>query len=186
MRTDGISIALTDDDPELLQFAYLAQCRCDPANTCEYFEAVNDLLSGFRSIAADDSQELDLWLTQEGSRGRFSLQDVKVALELLGFGQSNDLQVDYEEDVDDDFVAKAWRAMVRNSWTDPKGVEKRKSLNDAFKIVAEFRRSRVLRKMYDEEVMNAMTPEKAYDTLEVPQYVDEDMLITVYNMRVGE
>lgn len=168
---------------ELLQFAYLAQCRCDPEHTIDYFSQYKEIVSALRSVG-DCPPELEDLLVEEQSRGRFSKTDLDDAIKTLGFGADNELKLEFEDDLDDNFIARAWKDSLRRSWRDPNGPVKRRELNDAFRIVAEARRSRELWKMWDDENTRGMSPEKAYSTLEVPMEVDEEMLITVYGMRV--
>ena len=81
-------------------------------------------------------------------------------------------------------IVSAWKDSLRRSWRDPNGAAKRRDLNDAFKIVAESLHSREMVRLWDEENTRGLSPEKAYSILEVPMDVDEEMLITIYNMRV--
>lgn len=130
-------------------------------------------------------QDLESLIVTERSRGRFNEEDVQKAIWVLGFGSDNSLKVDYDEDVDDNFLRHAWKDAVRRSWNEPDASSRRRDLNEAIRVVAEWKRSTELMKAWDMEVTNAMTPDKAYDTLEVPLSVDEEMLIAVYTMRVS-
>lgn len=130
-------------------------------------------------------QDLESLIVTERSRGRFNEEDVQKAIWVLGFGSDNSLKVDYDEDVDDNFLRHAWKDAVRRSWNEPDASSRRRDLNEATRVVAEWKRSTELMKAWDMEVTNAMTPDKAYDTLEVPLSVDEEMLIAVYTMRVS-
>ncbi|OCB86190.1 cysteine proteinase [Sanghuangporus baumii] len=182
---EKLGITPSTYDAELLHFAYLAQCRCDPQDTPGYFQALSNIVDSLRAVLQCPSS-LETLLVAEKSRGRFTFADVQTAIRTLGFGTDNDLRVDYDEDVDDHFLLSAWRDALRRSWRDPDGASKRRDLNEAFRILAENRRSADLIKAFEEEQLHGMTPEKAYDTLEVPMGVDEEMLITVYNMRVED
>lgn len=103
----------------------------------------------------------------------------------LGFGTGNILDVEYGEDIEDQFVVNAWKEGVKRSWRDPEhGSETYRLVNEAFRILAETRGSIKLRKIFENNKNKYMTPDRAYDTLEVPKDVDDPMLITVYNMRV--
>ncbi|KAI5119718.1 hypothetical protein M0805_001432 [Coniferiporia weirii] len=175
----------TTYDSELLHFAYLTQCRCDPQNTPMYFRALNNIVDALSDILSCPT-ELETLLVSEQSRGRFTEEDVLTAIRNLGFGADNALRVDYDDDVDDAFIKSAWRDAVRRSWTDPDGASKRNDINGAFRILAEYRHNPELVRAWEEEVANGMTPDRAYSTLEVPMGVDEEMLITVYNMRVED
>lgn len=175
---------------DILQFAYFAQCRCDPKGTRTYFSALTSIIGDLREAGILVNNGIlethDTLIVQERSRGRFNDADLMEATKLLGFGHDNVLQIDYVADApDDEFIMKAWRDALRRSWSDPSGAEKRRDLNDAFKIIAEERGSRYLWNAWNDEQTHGMTPEKAYSTLEVPENVDEEMLITVYGMRVS-
>ena len=88
-------------------------------------------------------------------------------------------------DVDDEFVAQAWRSARQRAWQVPSEATRRRAeLNDALKIVAETRESTKLLKVWEDEKGSGMSPEMAYSTLDVPRDVDETMLLTVYSMRV--
>ena len=137
-------------------------------------------------MTALTSQELENLIVTERSRGRFAAEDFNIAVRMLGFGSDNCLKVDYDEDVDDEFLQRAWKDVIRRSWNDPNHATIRRDMNDAFRIIAEWRHSSQLMKALNDELTNGMTPEKAYNTLEVPIGVDEEMLITVYNMRVSK
>lgn len=168
----------------LLQFAYYAQCRCDPSQTPRYFGALVKIVQWLNSVMIVP-QDLESLIVTERSRGRFNEEDVQKAIWVLGFGSDNSLKVDYDEDVDDNFLRHAWKDAVRRSWNEPDASSRRRDLNEAIRVVAEWKRSTELMKAWDTEVTNAMTPDKAYDTLEVPLSVDEEMLIAVYTMRVS-
>ncbi|KAH8119745.1 cysteine proteinase [Phellopilus nigrolimitatus] len=172
-------------DSELLHFAYLAQCRCDPRNTPEYFQSLVNIVDALRTVVSCPAA-LETLVGAERSRGRFTTADVHASIRELGFGVDNELRVDYDNDVDDAFIRSAWRDAVRRSWTDADGASKRRDVNEAFRVIAESRRSVDLVRAWDDEETYGMTPDRAYSTLEVPMGVDEDMLITVYNMRVED
>jgi hypothetical protein len=93
----------------------------------------------------------------EQSRGCFTLEDVDTAARTLGFGLDNVLGVDYDDEIPDDIVEKAWRDSVKRSWYDLEHVsEVQRLTNDAFKILAETRGSIGLRKTW--EAGKNMTP----------------------------
>ncbi|KAG6829774.1 hypothetical protein H0H92_003564 [Tricholoma furcatifolium] len=183
--------------PELLTFAYHAQARCDPARTVDYFSALTDLVATLQSSASasasdgDGALALAEVLATERSRDRFTRGDARRAAETLGFGEHGVLGVEYTEaDVPEGFLANAWRECVKRAWRDPgpggEGAELLRAANEAFRVLAEERGSEGLRREFESSKSRVMTPEKAYDTLEVPRDVDDLMLITVYNMRMDE
>ncbi|KAG6907945.1 hypothetical protein DXG01_006803 [Tephrocybe rancida] len=172
---------------ELLAFAYYAQVRCDPAKTVEYFTSFSNIVGVMQSFRGCPQSLLEI-LATERSRGRFTLQDLNRAATILGLGENNLLSVEYNEaDVPEEFLENAWKACVKRSWREPEaGAEMLRSANEAFRILAEARGSESLMRVWESGKSRVMTPEKAYDTLEVPKDTDEYMLITVYNMRMDE
>ena len=129
---------------------------------------------------------IDTMVAAERSRGRFSDAILENSTTLLGFGLNRDLGIDYTEDLPDDFILQAWREKIKDSWSDANGSSQRQEYNEALQTIAHSRGSRELITALEEEKRNGMTPEKAYSTLEVPIGVEEEMLITIYNMRIEE
>ncbi|KAJ6520185.1 hypothetical protein C8R45DRAFT_808330 [Mycena sanguinolenta] len=171
--------------PELLTFAYLAQCRCDPERTVEYFSSMRQLVLTLEHLGmASESVLLIQLLDAEQERGRFSYEDIDAAAATLGFGPEGPLKVEYGTDVPDEFVENAWKECVKRSWRDYSGGSKLQTdATKALKILADQRGSRTLQKVWENGKRGIMSPERAYDTLEVPKDVDEEMLITVFTMR---
>ncbi|TFY55421.1 hypothetical protein EVG20_g9326 [Dentipellis fragilis] len=171
---------------ELLAFAYFAQTRCDPAHTVEYFSAFYKIFDIMVS-SGDVPTDLQSIIFDERNRNRFTHDNVREAVQTLGFGRDGPLHVEFDDDVDDEFVRNAWREAVRRAWHDPvDGSAKWTAANEAFRIVAETRGSVALRRAWEQEASVKMTPDNAFHTLEVPKDVDEGMLITVYAMRVED
>ena len=131
-------------------------------------------------------ESLEMLVATEQSRGRFSLGDLENATKLLGFGKDGILDVELDEEVDDDFILGAYKSAVKRAWREPadKVAQLRTDLNEALKIVGEWKCSPKLREVYKQEKGPIMTEEAAYSTLEVPKDVDETMLITIFNVRV--
>jgi ubiquitin carboxyl-terminal hydrolase 25/28 len=129
--------------------------------------------------------QLQELLAMERSRERFTSEDIATAATTLGFGIGNVLDVVYGEGVGDQFVENAWKESAKRSWRDLEhGSDTYRLVNEAFRILAESRGSIKLRKIFENGKHKYMTPDQAYDTLEVPKEVDDFMLIIVYNMRV--
>ncbi|GJJ13561.1 hypothetical protein Clacol_007816 [Clathrus columnatus] len=169
--------------PELLEFAYRAQCRCDPSRTNEYFNALTQLMTLLRIAVTPPSIELETLYTTELDRGRWVPSELVQAADALGFGRTNDLKVDLDES-EDEFVWRAWELLMTQAWKEPDGgAAHRKTLTRYLHIIAEARKSKFLKQKASDSIAE-LTPERAYGTLEVPQYVDEEMLIAVYKMRV--
>ncbi|KAF5385340.1 hypothetical protein D9615_001037 [Tricholomella constricta] len=172
---------------DLLAFAYYAQVRCDPAGTVEYFTHFSNIVLVMQAFPGCP-QSLPEILATERSRDRFTTEDLQQAAATLGFGPEGPLGVDYDEaDVPESFVEEAWKECIKKSWRDPEhGSELLRAASEAFRMLAEARGSESLRRVWESSKDRIMTPEKAYDTLEVPKDVDDFMLITVYNMRMDE
>ncbi|KAJ3512278.1 hypothetical protein NLJ89_g3608 [Agrocybe chaxingu] len=182
----GLGLTPTTYSCELLAFAYLAQCRCDPAGTPKYFTYFTNILKHLQEYGSCPPALQEL-LVMERSRERFTLEDISTAAVQLGFGSENLLAVEYDEEIPDDFVENAWRDCVKRSWRDHEhGPETHRLANEAFRILAESRGSVRLRTVWDNGKNKFMNPDKAYDTLEVPKDVEDYMLITVYSMRLEE
>ncbi|KAH7886262.1 hypothetical protein F5I97DRAFT_2027572 [Phlebopus sp. FC_14] len=173
--------------PELLAFAYMAQCRCDPAQTPSYFTQFYGIVQAIQELGEIPPQDLQNIVLEERSRGRFTEDDLKDAIKVLGFGKDGSVGVELDSDVDDDYVAEAWRDCVRRAWRDPKnGSELQRSATDSFKIIAESRGSLKLRKLWEDSSKDVIDPNRAYAILEVPAETDESMLMTVFMMRMEE
>ncbi|KAF8641193.1 hypothetical protein AX17_000828 [Amanita inopinata Kibby_2008] len=171
---------------DLLAFGYLAQCRCDPAGTVNYFTQISNLVRTMQEMGGCPASLQDL-MVMERSRDRFVAEDIISAAETLGFGVNGPLRVEYDEtDVPDEFIESAWRECIKRSWRDPAGSTLQREATDAFRILAESRGSTRLRQAWESSKSNLMTPERAYSTLEIPKDVDENMLITVFTMRLEE
>ncbi|EEB89591.1 hypothetical protein MPER_12291 [Moniliophthora perniciosa FA553] len=169
-----------------LSFAYLAQCRCDPARTMEYFTAFSTIVKIMEQVASCPT-ELQELMMMEQSRQRFTVEELQSAAETLGFGPNGALRVDYDNEIEDEFIENAWKECIKRSWTeaDPRALQR--AANDALRIVAEAKGSVGLKTLYDKGNNSLMlTPERAYDVLEVPRDIDETMLITIFGMRVEE
>ena len=175
---------------ELLMFAFMAQCRCDPAGTPLYFGLINKLLETMkaRGVPASVRDELETFVMEEKSKGRWTKDDLKKGAQALGFGRDNALGVDLDDEVDEEFILRAWRDGIKRSWRSLEGTagsEKRAELNDALKMLAESRSSTKLMDAWKNEKTKGMSPDSAYSTLEVPKDVDDEMLLTVYSFRVS-
>ncbi len=167
-------------------FAYLAQCRCDPANTILYFSQFYNIVDTMKERGASPPEILELLVAEERSRSRFTDADLHKSLELLGFGKGNILDIELDDDVSDNFVIQAWKDAQKRAWQEPsdKAATLRSDLNDALKIVADFKDSPTLLRAWERGKAPVMTEDTAYSTLEVPKEVDETMLLTIFNLRV--
>ncbi|KAH9913522.1 uncharacterized protein B0H18DRAFT_1047995 [Fomitopsis serialis] len=177
---------LTDTDTKLLGFAYQAQCRCDPLRTPLYFTQFCQIVQMLANVG-EASPELQQLIHDERKRHRYTFDDLRDSIALLGFGKDGELGVEFDGEIDDKFILDAWRNARRRTWADPvKGGEMRMRLNDALKIIADARNSQTVDSAWNQEKGSVMSPETAYATLEVPKDMDETMLLTIYAMRVED
>jgi ubiquitin carboxyl-terminal hydrolase 25 len=171
---------------ELLVFAYMAQCRCDPAQTPEYFTWFYSIIQAMQDLGQDTPTDLQSVVMEERTRHRYTRQDLEAAVKCLGFGNDGPLSIEFDDEVSEEFIANAWRDKVRRAWRDRKdGGEIQRDANESFRILAEARGSAMLRKLWEESQGRTMNPDRAYSTLEIPAEVDDAMLLTVFSMRVG-
>ncbi|KAH7927253.1 cysteine proteinase [Leucogyrophana mollusca] len=172
---------------ELLAFAYMAQCRCDPYHTPAYFTHFYSIVKAMQDLGDIPPHELQNIVMEERTRGRFTDEDLLNASKALGFGQDGPLSVEFEDDVPDEFIMQAWRDTIRRAWRDPQdGPQRQRDANDGFRIIAESRGSAQLRKLWSDSTKNQMDPSRAYSLLEIPQETEDEMLLTVYGMRAKE
>ncbi|PIL24467.1 transcription factor [Ganoderma sinense ZZ0214-1] len=192
---------------EHLVFAYLAQCRCDPANTTIYFTHLVAIADQMADSAPKSESESDAGArvpdidalqsfiqNEKKQRGRFTLAEHAAYARMLGFGHDSDsgLGVELDGAVEDAFVAQAWRRARQRTWlTAADQAEKRTQLDDALRLVAEQRGSVALVEMWREERGSGMAPETAYQLLGVPAEegegeMDETVLLGAYSMRIED
>ncbi|KAH8810301.1 hypothetical protein DL96DRAFT_533899 [Flagelloscypha sp. PMI_526] len=101
-----------DYSPTLLAFAYLAQCRCNPKKSVEYFSLVCDIEADLR-MKGFDTSSLTLLITRERSRGRFTLGDVRKAALTLGL---SDVLHFLFEDGNSQFDAVILPKLILSAW----------------------------------------------------------------------
>ena len=172
---------------ELLVFAYLAQCRCDPAGTMYYFAALVRIVQAVGEVDEDAPMGLEDFVLKERTRNRFTQDDLLKAISTLGFGHEGPLKVNFNESVEEEFVINAWRDGIRKSWRDEmNGSTTRRELNDALRIIAGVRGSAEMYHVWEHEKGSIMTVDTAYSTLGASKEMDGSTLITVFEMRVSE
>jgi len=131
--------------------------------------------------------DLQNLVLEERTRNRFTREDFLKAVSTLGFGHDGPLRVDFDESVEEEFIVSAWRDGIRRSWKDEtNGPATRRELNDALRVVADVRGSVEMHQVWEREKGSIMTVDTAYSTLGVSKEMDENTLITVFDMRVSE
>lgn len=174
--------------PEFLAYGYLTQCRCDPANTMSYFSSLVNVADALGAACNVDIQTL---VMEERDRSRPTYTEFEEATLALGFSTHGNslLGIPYTADIEDEFIKNAWMEVIKRSWREldsSVASRQQKEAMDALRLVAEFRGSSWLRGVWEKGSRSIMSPEKAYETLEVPMDVDEAMLVIVYEMRLQE
>ncbi|KZS93255.1 cysteine proteinase [Sistotremastrum niveocremeum HHB9708] len=181
-----LGMAYSTFSPELLEFAYRSQCRCDPAKTPVYFGHLTHITTFIANIQPTQGTALENLVALETSRGRWGPDAIRTSYTALGFGAQHVLRVDWNEEIDDDFTFNAWKDAVRRTWVDStSSSQKRRDLNEALRILAESRGSSKLLSLLDQH-KGDMDPDQAYRTIDVPQQTEDGMLLMVFQMRVDE
>lgn len=184
----ALGLTETSASVEYVLFAYLAQCRCDPAGTRAYFDALWALVQQQQARGEVPAADLQALVLEERARGRFSTEDLERHVRALGFGEHEGAWLEYEPGGDDRVVEEAYRFMSRAAWAeDGAGEERQRELDEALGVLAQARGSRALWERWraQGEGGGRMGPAKAYQTLEIAQDTDEDMILMVFSLRVS-
>ncbi|CAE6338647.1 unnamed protein product [Rhizoctonia solani] len=179
---DNLGITGSTATPAIVESAYHAQLRCDPAETPAYYDAIQTLSqqSQFPNVSAIQSL-----VAVEASKGRWSSTELQAAAGKLGFGMENIIGSEYiPEEADDEYIFAAFQAARKLASADP---AKRSEIEHSLRILAESRASEMLMKRYDEVMApNYMDTDEAYRVLEVSRDVDDDTLVVVYQVRIED
>ena len=152
-----------------------------------YFSALVHIVQTMQVMNEDTPMDLQNLILEERTRNRFTRDDFLKAVSTLGFGHDGPLRLDFDESVEEEFIISAWRDGIRRSWKDEtNGSATRRELNDAFKVVADVRGSAEMQRFWEREKGSIMTVDTAYSTLGVSKEMDENTLITVFDMRVSD
>jgi ubiquitin carboxyl-terminal hydrolase 25/28 len=151
----------------------------------EYFSSFYNIVKVMHD-SGEAPQELQDLIIAERSRNRYTGEDLQSAARIFGFGADGPLGIEFEPDLDEDFIANAWRDTVKRAWKDSEhGSQLLLEAKEALRVLADARGSVKLRQMWSDAQANTLTPDRAYEMLEVPKEVDEAMLLTVFSFRVG-
>lgn len=152
----------------------------------QYFSHLTAIVRALET-SGEPSPLLQNLLISENMRDRFTREDIDNAAAILGFGVTGDLGVELENDVEDEFIENAWKEVVKKSWKDAEyGNDLQRKANDALRVIAEAKGRYNLRQIWQTKKNRMMSPDGAYKLLEVPGNVDDNMLITVFSIRVCE
>ena len=170
---------------ELLTFAYLAQCHCDPAGTVDYFAALEHIVQAMQVMNEDTPADLQTLVLEE--RMRFMQDDFLKAVSRLDFGPNHPLGVDFDESVEEEFIINVWRDGVRRSWdNETNGSVTGREPNNVLRVIADVSGGEEMHRVWECERGSIMTVGTAYSTLGVSRNVDESMIITVPDIQVSE
>lgn len=152
-----------------------------------YFTALVHIIEAMQVMNEDTPIDLQNLVLEERTRNRFTQDDFLKAVGSLGFGHDGPLRVDFDESVEEEFIVSAWRDGIRRSWKDEaNGSVTRRELNDALRVIADVRGSAEMHRIWELEKGSIMTVDTAYSTLGVSKEMDENTLITVFDMRVSQ
>ena len=135
------------------------------------------------------SNELEAIMFQERTtRNRYSFDNLENSTRVLGFGKDGPLRLEYDTDVDEEFIENAWRDVLKRARKDMSaaGTETINNVNEAFCRIAESRGSVQLHQKWEQARDGVMTPEQACTTLGADDIttLDDGFLITLYSLRV--
>ncbi|KAJ8454785.1 hypothetical protein ONZ45_g19169 [Pleurotus djamor] len=183
---DVLGMTMTSYSPELLMFAYFAQCRCDPSGTVTSFSQLAKIATIMEENHLCPPELQDLLMNERSQRQRFTESDVLEAAGALGFGSDGPLKVDFDNDIPSEFIENAWKDCIQRSWIDPRGSQVQTEATEALRILAEARGDQQLHRLWEDKKDRLMDPAKAYSTIEVPNDVEDAMLITIFGIRIDE
>lgn len=141
----------------MLNFAYLAQCRCDPTGTLGYFTALSHIFHAMQEMNESIPVVLKNLILKESARNRFTQDDFLRAAIVLGFGP---LGMGLDKTVEEESIISAWRDGVRRSWEDETdGFATRQELNNALRVIAEVHGSAKMHNIWEDEVRRILIRE---------------------------
>jgi ubiquitin carboxyl-terminal hydrolase 25/28 len=180
------------------------QARCDithlPIHFDELISLVDNILPQLKREEPLVNEDLRELIVMERSRDRWTPKEYNDALDTLQLGEDSPLLLGIFE-TDATFLENAYKQLLYETWRPPTAApsswseqvkmkmepgERRQVLKNAVRIAAEGTGREEFYQVWKKisEPWSSMDPEKAYTTLGVPKDTTEDMLLTVYNLRV--
>lgn len=180
------------------------QARCDithlPIHLEELINLADHILPQLRrddTLVSEDVREL---IVMERSKDRWTPKEYEEAISLLQLGPDSPLLVTIFE-ADAGFLERAYKELLNQTYRPPESApstwsddvkmkmeptERRQQLKDALRIAAEGTGKEEFYQVWKKinEPWSSMDPEKAYTTLGVPNDTTDEMLLTVYSLRV--
>lgn len=183
----------------MVKFAYRRQTHCDPQNTPTYFYLLKGISEWAAQVRHSSAESLQILVSQEESRGRWSSDDLTRAAIVLGYMSEDEIAIGSGISLPSNFresLRDAWLVRVKevnaelsdNRLTRQFAEDRKRELKEAFRILAEYSGSPEMVSEFQQTMRmygNGMVDvQDAYNALEVPKELDEDMVVTIYNMRV--
>jgi ubiquitin carboxyl-terminal hydrolase 25/28 len=180
-------------------FAYRQQLRCDPSGIPNYLQAVFDISQG-PGLEVHEREALAIFINTEKSKDYWMSSDFERAQRQLGFGNDGPLRIEFDEDVDGVFLMGAYKSsfdeiqqsfsgavtgadMVKNE--DERDVALR-NLKEAVAIVAQFTgREELVNYVKEQLAKRTLDPVMAYSALGANAEMDDDLILTIFGMRVS-
>ncbi|KAG8893932.1 ubiquitin-specific protease ubp2, partial [Tulasnella sp. 403] len=174
---------------------------CNPAETFKYYTALNTIFQWASSVGDSSQEVLGNLIATELSRGRWTAEALREAVNILGLGTLLDDSgaMNVGDDFDAARIKECWLQKLKetnaafNSQPDLDRDmlnRKKQDLKEAFRIVSEATGRADAVAAYEESVKlfgnGMMDVAAAYSTLEVPADLDEEMVVTIYGMRVDD
>ncbi|KAG8959209.1 ubiquitin-specific protease ubp2 [Tulasnella sp. 419] len=189
----------------IVEAAYHSQRHCDPINTPTYFSALQDITTwATEHLARDPSTEgLQNLAMVERSKGLWTHEDLRWAHQILGIWDDETSRV--MDGLRPEDIREAWRKKLKElseeakkmravtggaEWNRPPTMTaSKKDLKEAFRIISESMGSTSAMATFDEAIKvyeSAMDIDEAYSTLDVPQDLDEDTMVVIFQMRLED
>ncbi|KAG8915559.1 ubiquitin-specific protease ubp2 [Tulasnella sp. 408] len=196
----GLGTTPETHSAEVIKFAYRLQTQCDPQNTPTFLYFLRGITDWAMRMRHSSAEGLQMLIGQEDSRGRWATDDLSRAATLLGFLQEDfsaigDVQLppNYREDLRDTWLTRVKEAnaeLAENRINRQMADDRKRELKGSFRILAEHSGAPELVQAFKDTMSiygNGMVDvQEAYNTLKITKEMDEDMVVTVFNMRVED
>ncbi|PVG00890.1 cysteine proteinase [Serendipita vermifera] len=202
----GLGLTQSSYTPQLLSFAYRMQAKCDvlhlPVHLDELIRLVDQILPQLKRDEHLLNDELRELIVMERSKDRWVPNEFMEALSLLQFGEDLPLMIDIF-DADAEYLENSYKSLLHETWRPSTGTtptwhseshsklgpdERRQQLKMAVRMIAEGTGREEFYEVYKKitQPWASMDPDKAYSVLCVPKDTPDEMVLTVYNLRVQD
>jgi ubiquitin carboxyl-terminal hydrolase 25 len=194
---------LTHFSLETVEYAYKHQVKCNPSDTVSYFTFLNSIRQWAHEIGHPSYDSLQITFSSEQSKGLWTSDDLRIHAETLGLLDQNG---HIPGDLTGDQIREAWRSKVKLVNDQLKALNipvttgtyvhspkkedlerEARALKEAYRVVAESTGDEAVIRTYKDtmKLYSGMDVVEAYNTMDAPETVDDDMLVTLYNIRVS-